>query len=878
MLKNSILAFLFMLLFTPLPQAKSQREPDSALGKALARAKDPEEIEKVYRQAEPYKSMTFQRVDKLPFVFFIEDQGRGNLEFLAKLRFHALMAIKKLFDKDFATPLKLKLRDRPLPFWILKSRDSYLKIGGSKFSAAHFNLLLLHTMTYYDRKEGVRRSFEVAMHESVHQIMFAYTNPKNDWTRNRMSAWLMEGMAEHLSSRPHEPLILTKDPGFGWIDKSRLKDVEPYLRRPFKWRHKSRLPWLHHPLYVMTFRDLGDYMAATGASRQDAEDYSQQMGFFYRCSYATVAFLDRAYKGRFRKNLLKLLALEYNAEGKLKSYHGASAINKAFTPREKALLPSLFANFVRNPDQIIKADPPEALDAKGVDLPSAVSGGTLFPEPVQAAKNFVRLPKPLKIQPKNAPDQIALGAVLAALRDFDFEDASNWLEGRKGGRFEALAKVKERLEALLEDYKAAATKKKKPRIYLTVFKKGKKVFASHKVLSFDPETLQMTLERKKETKEANLLDIPLYLFAESAAKAKLLGDPERKDALSILLAMELHEMEGKEKKVAQKKLARKKFVLPDWVETEVGPSLELRHILYSAKEELLTAKDSGPILERLSQDLGRFPQPWAKMLQKQSLPSLLELAFEHSKSRVPPLAGQVRLLPRGMIEVRYDWKSRGQLRDWLPLVPEKVGFVPKFWRPGTETNAKLRIAKGGGRVEMVGTGMFRHVLQFEGDWRFSFKLFYERDLDDDGQPTIQLTPPGVLLFQAQRPDTYTQFTMGGIVGYVEGKRKATRSFLKLNNEIGKALVDDAFFTLSRSGDRIRFSSEGDEITELKASRLPNAGAILWVQPTPTDSKSKEVTAALGPIKIVGKPHPKALAPLRSAFFARWIRRFPALRD
>ncbi len=877
MLKNSIFAFLFMLPLAPLPQARSQVKALFTLGKALAREKDPAAIEKVYRQAEPYKSMVFQRVDKLPFVFFIEDQGRGNLEFLAKLRYHALMAIKGLFDKDFAKPLGLKMRDRPMPFWILKSRDSYLQAGGGKFSAAHFNLVLLHTMTYYDRKEGVRRSFEVAMHESVHQIMFAYTNPKNDWARNRMSAWLMEGMAEHLSSRPHEPLILSKDPGFGWIDKSRLKDVLPYLRKPFRWKHKSRLPWLHHPLYVMTFRDLGDYMRATDASQDDPDNYSQQQAFFYRCAYSIVAFLDRAYKGRFRKNLLKLLALEYNAEGKLKSYHGSAAINKAFTPQEKALLPSLFANFVRNPDQIVKADPPAALDAKGVDLPSSTSGGSLFPEPLGSAKSFVHLPKAIKISPKNAPEELALGAVLAALRDFDFEDATSWLKGRKGGRFEALAKVRDQLKGLLEDFKAATLKKKKPRIFLPGTKKGKPVLLSHKVLSLDLETLQMSLERKKETKEMNLLDIPLYLFAESAYKAKLLGDPDRKDALSTLLAMELGEMEGKKKRKVAKRIARKKFVIPDWVEKEVGPVLELRSLLYTAKEKLLSSSDSGPILERLSQDLGRFQQPWAKLLQKKSLPKLLELGFEHSPNRVPPLMGKVKLLPRGMVEISYDWKNRKQLRDWIPLAPEKVGFVPRFWRAGTKVNAKLKLSKDGGKVEMHGAGMFRHVLQFEGDWRFTFSMFIQEDMNDEGQTILKLVPAGILLFQAQRPETYTQFTMAGMVGYVSGKRRASRSFRKLNTKIGKALGDGASFTIGRSGDRIRFSSEGEAIAEMKAEHLPSAGAILWVQPVPVDPKKKDFMVAMGPVKIVGKPHPKALAPLRSAFFSRWLRRFPGLK-
>ncbi len=848
-----------------------------ALGKALARAKTPEAIEKVYRDAEPYKSLVFQRVDKLPFVFFIEDQGRGNLDFLAKMRYHALMAIKKLFDKDFAQPLKLKMRDRPLPFWILKSRDSYLKAGGGKFSAAHFNLVLLHTMTYYDRKEGVRRSFEVAMHESVHQIMFAYTNPKNDWNQNRMSAWLMEGMAEHLSSRPHEPLILSKDPGFGWIDKSRLQEVRPYLRKPFKWKHKSRLPWLHHPLYVMTFRDLDDYMRATGASPEDPDNYGQQQQFFYRCAYAAVAFLDRAYKGRFRKNLLKLLALEYNAEGKLKSYHGSAAINKAFSPQEKALLPSLFANFVRNPDQIIKADPPEALDAKGVMLPSMVEAGSLFPEPIKVAKALVRLPKAVKVVPQKAPDELALAAVLAALRDFDFEDAKNWMKGRKGGRFEVLARARKQLEGLLDDYKAATSKKKKPRIFLPTTRKGKKVKVSYKVLSFDPETLQLSLERKKETKDMNLLDIPLYLFAESAAKAKLLGDPDRKDALSILLAMELGDMGAKEKRKVTKRLARKKFVIPEWVEKEVGPELELRNLLYSTKEKLLSTSDSEPILERLSQDLGRFQQPWAQLLQKQALPKLLDLAFEHSKNRVPPLAGKVRLLPRGMVEISYDWKNRRQLRDWIPVFPEKVGFVPRFWRAGTKVGARLKLSKEGGKVEMHGTGMFRHVLQFEGDWRFTFSVFIQEDINDEGQTILNLVPTGVLLFQAQRPDTYTQFTMGGIIGYVNGKRKASRSFLKLNDKIGKVLGDGASFTIARSGDQIRFSSEGEAITDLRASRLPSSGAILWAQPLPVNAENKDYMVAMGPVKIVGRPHPKALAPLRSAFFSRWIRRFPALK-
>ncbi len=239
--------------------------------------------------------------------------------------------------------------------------------------------------------------------------------------------------------------------------------------------------------------------------------------------------------------------------------------------------------------------------------------------------------------------------------------------------------------------------------------------------------------------------------------------------------------------------------------------------------------------------------------------------------------GKVKLLPRGMVEISYDWKNRKQLHDWIPVAPEQVGFVPRFWRAGTKVNAKLKLSKEGGKVEMHGTGMFRHVLQFEGDWRFTFNMFIQEDMNDEGQTILKLVPAGILLFQAQRPDTYTQFTMAGMVGYVSGKRRASRSFMKLNTKIGKALGDGASFTIGRSGDRIRFSSEGDAITELKASRLPSAGAILWVQPVPVDPKRKDFMVAMGPVKIVGRPHPKALAPLRSAFFARWLRRFPALK-
>ncbi len=834
---------------------------------------DPEEIEKAYRLVEPFKSMKFRRYDRLPFVFFVEDQGRGDLEHLVNLRLHALNSIVALFEKDFAGPLKLKRRERPLPFWILKDRASYTRVGGSKFSAAFFHMVALHTMTYYTPTESAYKAFGTAMHEAVHQIMYAYTDPKVPFHLNAMSAWLMEGMAEHLSSRPKEPFLLNKDPGFGALDLEKIAEVRPYARKPFSWKRKSRLPWIHHPMYVMTYDSLNAYMQATGSDPSRAEDYSQQMGFFYSCAHAIVAFLDRAYSGALRPKLLRILALEYNTENRLKALHGSRAINEAFTDSEKAALPGLFARFVRDPRGTIAAKLPEDWSKGAVLVEEA--GARLFPEKKVEGPE---LPKPpSKKDLSKVPDRILLARALMALRNLDLESAREMVEAVDLGVGDDVDDAADGIEDVMGELAKALEGRRKVKIFLPEYGRRTRYLAWI-LKAWRPSERTFQVERKGKTKVLGFGEVPPHFLGETLDRLKLLSTKERRLGIRVLVGLHLRGLEGTRRKAAEKRAAKRGLLPPEELFREAGPALDLLDLFLAARMDLLGSADGEKVLAGLARDLDGKSSPELRWIVRSRLPLLLRKAFDSSRNRLPGLAGKVTYLPRGRVRIEYDWKSDSQARDWIPVDPAKDGFTTTFGALGTKAHDILRVDRKEGRALFMEKGYLRHKLQFEGDLQVSFKVLVTSEISDEGEQYNSIRIPPPILLHALRPQTYTLWSWGGMLGFVDGRRRVSRKIRKkaMETMLG-VLQDDGEFTIARKGAEVVFSGDGEEIARMKASKLPSRGALILVQPFESREENEPATA-IGPLVVEGKPHPKSLSRAWAGFLHRWLPRFPALLE
>ena len=848
------------------------------------KAKTPKDIEQAYRSKAPYRGMKFETVELEPFVFFIEDQGRGSLAHLGRQRFAALMHIKKLFETRYATVLGLSQRKRPMPFWILKDRNSYSKTAkGSVFTGAYFSLADLHTVTYEDRLRPMHEALAQVMHEATHQIMMQFTDPDRGLLQNIISAWVIKGMAEHLSSRPRAALLKGKDPEFGHLNLDRIRELIPLLRKPFLWKRKSKIPWLHHPMLVMTYKKLPAYMAATGNKRAssrtpDAEsDYSQQMIFFYRSSYAVIAFLDLAYKSHFRPKLVALLGHEYGVNSSPR--HGMAAIKAAFTTEELAALPGLFDAFVRDPKASVLADLPEGADrVAGASLVDITSGARLFDDAALAEGSVPKLPV---ADEENVPVLVDLARSLSYFRTFELERAQELIEDIDDPLAKKIDKQLSAMKKLLAGF-VALVGKRPGKLRLRVREVGKT--KSYRVMEYRELERAFVLEYGKgESTLLPLTQMTPDLFGEALVRAELLNSDEDKEATGVLLGLYLRAASKKEAKKARREAGKRGIVDNVAAFKDILPILDAFEAFEEAQTDITMGKDGNTVLEMLATKLATLPKSKDLIfLTRMFLPRILDKAFLHSGTWAKGLRGKVSLLAAGKVRIEYNWKSAMQTRDWIKLDPKRDGFTmgTRFPDPvAGSKEARLVAHTEEGRLELYGAGFFRHRLQFDGGVELKFKLVETPGMSDDGNRIMQVQNPGVFLLSALRPSSFLLVNVigdlePGIYVFSKGRRRASKIVKGAAwGQLWQAIIKGEFITVGVSGKNAYMDVGAESIAELSNKRIEGKGAVILAC-LRAAKDPKKPSLQLGPIIIEGKPHKQSLSAGKGQFLRRWLGRFP----
>ncbi len=886
-MRRLTLLAIFSLLFL-LPTLAAQGGP-------WVRLTDPAKIEAAYRSQSPYNEIDFVRVDRPPFIFFIQLQKKGqsakDVSYLADSRFAALTAIVKLFSESFAKPLHLKARPRPMPYWILKDRDTYTKkMGGSQFSGAYYSLTDMHTMTYEDRGRSTHETFATSMHEAVHQIMFQYTDPKRSLQQNVLSGWLMEGMAEHLSSRPHGPMLKGRDPGFGFLDKKKIAKCRSTLNRAFTWKRMGSINFFHNPMQVMHYQSLQQYLRATGVKLKattDTEraDYSSQMGIFYRAAYSITSFLDRGYKGFYRPKLLKIMSFEYgcpDAEGNMMpSIHGIRAIRKSFTPEELAALPNRFADFVRNPTAVVDMEMPEGA-SETVAAVGTGGAGSLFADPRSGSKASLPV---MKKADEEVPILVDLGRALELFKKFRLSQAKELIEDIDDPVAEKLGKSIEGLQSLLDAFLAKA-KARPGKTKIKISMAGAKA-QTWAILDYRPSEGVLTVKRKGEETSVGLGELRPSYFAEAVFKYKLVKDDAQKSALGLGIQLELDSLSDSKRERSIRKLVKKKFIPLEhaWLK-ELEDVVRMTSSFEKASTEVRISKKGERILESLSSSIGNMKKSAERdWLVRRYVPRMLDSVFLKSAGWSKGLRGTVKLLSGNKVRVEYDWSSGAQSRDWIFVDPIKGGFaLPEQYYGRLRKDERPREVKvdvKNQRLQVFGNGFVRHKLQFDGDVKITFEWALGITETADGRQ-INITPLMVLL-NALRPNSLLSaevgITGGGLKVIERGKRRSTANYKRDSfRKIVQGVVGGQSLTFERKGDKAYLRMGPETIlTAKRADKIPNMGALGFVaRGAGLSEKNRGPTLEVGKVTIEGTPHEESLKAAKTVFLNRWIRRFPGL--
>jgi predicted metal-dependent hydrolase len=869
--------------------------PLAAQGGPWVRQTDPDKIEAAYRSKAPYNQIEFIRVDRPPFLFFIQTHKKGqtakDLSYLADSRFAALTAIVKLFAKDFAEPLKLKLRPRPMPYWILRDRETYTeKMKGSKFSGAYYSLTDMHTMTYEDRGRSTHETFATSMHEATHQIMFQYTDPKRSLQQNVLSGWLMEGMAEHLSSRPHGPMLKDRDPGFGFLDIKKINQCRSSLNRPFTWKRKGSINFFHNPMQVMHYQSLQQYLRATGVNitpKTDTErtDYGSQMGIFYRAAYSITAFLDRGYKGFYKSKLLKVMSYEYgcpDAEGNMMaSIHGIRAIRKSFTPEELAALPNRFADFVRNPKRIVESEMPEGA-AEAVASSGTGAAGGLFPEP---GASKISLPT-MKEADEEIPILVDLGRALGLFKQFRLAEAKELIEDIEDPVAEKLSKNIEGLQSLLDAFLAKAEAKPgRTKIKISIAGAKAQTWA---ILDYRNTEGMLTVKRSGEETTVMLGDLRPSYFAEAAMRYKLVKTDEQKTALGLGIALELESLQDSKREKSIRKLATKKFIPLEhsWLK-ELEGVVQMTAAFEKAATDVRLSRQGEKILESLSSSLGNMKKgddrDW---LVRHYVPAMLDSVFLKSAGWSQGLKGKVKSLAGSKVRIDYDWSNPSQSGDWIFVDPIKGGFsLPEQYYGKLRKDERpheLKIDSKKKRFQIFGNGFVRHKLQFEGDVKITFE--WALGMTDTAEGRQLRISALLVLMNALRPNSFVSAEIGiagggGLKVIERGRRRSTANYKRDSfTKLVQGAVEGKSLTFERKGAEAYLKMGGETILTIKrADKVPNMGALGFLSMgAALSDKNRGPTVEIGKVSIEGKPHDASLKAAKALFLNRWVRRFPGL--
>lgn len=492
------------------------------------------------------------------------------------------------------------------------------------------------------------------------------------------------------------------------------------------------------------------------------------------------------------------------------------------------------------------------------------------PLPVKAAKN------------RDVPDSARAVQALEALSRFDRAGVGAELD-----RFEdpdlarKIVASADALDGLLHDY-ATLVAAAPGRIGLIVPdpKKPKRLLA-YKVRSFHERTRSFVLGRGKLSRTVPIWRVPPHLFAESAAKKKLLNTTERKSALGLLLAIHRSSL-GKSSRRRADKRAGKLGIRAD---RELVPRFEAGVLaalaLRNAESEIRGGKEPAPILEALARRLRSLPdRPEVRHVVRSRAEALISLAFLEDPTWISVLRGKGQVLPCGVIRVVYDWSDAAQAEDWLP-VPRGPGGL-EFEPHSRGGSGKFEVDTEEKILRFRHVGYHRYLIQFQGDVRVSWQRYVT--VKKTGNETLTRSYPGpIFVICGQRPNTYISseplIDGAGLSACLAGN-KWYRELDEGKEEDPFELMETTVISLLRRGGTARLEYDGNEASRISVKRIPPRGAVMMLQDySPTmkfrgRKKPRTELVAVRKVTLEGRPHPAGSAVARARYLARWRKVFP----
>ncbi|MBI4603321.1 MAG: hypothetical protein HY721_15310, partial [Planctomycetes bacterium] len=307
--------------------------------------------EKLHTQHDYFKKVDFFMAADLPFVFYVQrppkDDPKYKDEIVAKFG-PILRELRKLFEKEYATPLGLRRQLQPELYRmaILSTPGDYVENyaramrlgeGGLRLSAAHYDPKWRIAVTYEDKITPLSQDEErrhAILHEFVHALQHMYGRagmPK--------PVWYAEGLAELLAA--------------GGPDDS--KDLS---RRPFPQQALRQFMAAMGQGGDLFVNSLQDLVTAEGPGYDDVllraaaraggrvpvnrdEFVGMALAAFYTQSTLMVHFLHEAEGGKHRQGFFEYMKAVQAGES------GWGTFTKAFPDVDPDQIESSFLEYFR---------------------------------------------------------------------------------------------------------------------------------------------------------------------------------------------------------------------------------------------------------------------------------------------------------------------------------------------------------------------------------------------------------------------------------------------------------------------------------------------------------------------------------------------------
>lgn len=638
---------------------------------------------------------------------------------------------------------------------------------------------------------------------------------QNDaFTKQPPSPWIEFGIAGYLASMSTLDREGVDSPGFRFFDEQRVtagaEDSIDSLFWPETDIEGARL----YPLQVLAHATESSWNRALDPG--DDLRPSERRDELRNLSYALVTYFDLAFQ-RFDRGIFDRI-LTHEAAGK----RGLESIAFLEATDRKRIPLQLFA-YMKRPGYMIQqaVQRGAALDAWVAEY----TGGLAFELPgASTSKDTFALPKPVR-----TPELEAI-LTIVGLRHGN-------LQHEIGERQDAGARAATTMRSLVDGLHAASTAGKNLR--LPLWEDGRyRMFSLLAASSAE----RFVVERKgAEAREVAWHEIPPHFLAEAAINAKLVSSKdsvrEGVEAMLAIFAVGRDESEIKRVLSRAKKSGFEPADLPRDVDG-VFDAVERVDAFCRAVPGGLDAAWKSFSTWLAATQQGSLSRQYVALRASRILDAAAPYAWRSTvRARVEDVEPRGDAIPK--VKLTYDWKSKEQLDDWVPM-QAKDGFAPTA---GYKAQlATIDTAKG--CIRASEPCAMRHRIPFGGNVAVTFRYVVIKKTKETQQGLVEMQsyePYGTLLVGARRPAWYAALEMDAVEVTTFGQVRRQ----PFSVEIGRLFdegIEQGAMTLRRIGDEVEvLFPSGKRLLAMPCKGLAREGAVVWVNPYAGKVASGEIT-------------------------------------